>query len=322
MARRFCRTLSALGLAACLFYGAPGFAQEPLGIEPPSPSPPAAGGSEQAVVARYWELGRPRLFLSTLLDAGYAYVRPQFALGYGMPYWRWVGLQTYPLVSLGGVGHYAGIAAEIPGIQLRGGGRYWYPFTREFLVPQDSFSRRDIERQQGPKADYLALEAELVTTLKVPAGSLFAVCTVYYTLLVPDGFFLYEESLRTVMEPPFIWRGRLGYLFALGRDGAIRVGPAAELIGPGRGELILRGGVLASVSINAFLEAQASFIPAILTPDRLGLAGGDFGQLGVRYRWATGSTPDPEALKKARTERLEQLDEKRREREQQEQQQR
>jgi hypothetical protein len=300
--------LSALGLAAFLTYGARAFAQEPLGIEPPTPSPPAAGGSEQAVVARYWGLGRPRLFFSALLDNGYAYVKPQLAVGYGRPYWHWVGLHTYPLVSLGGIGHYAGIAGEIPGLQLRGGARYYYPFSRSFLLPDDSFSRREIENLQGPKADYLALEAEAVTTIRVPVGSLFAVGTFCRTFLVPDGYFQYEESLRAVMKPPYIWRARLGYLVAFGRDAAIRLGPAADVIGlPGRGEFVLRGGVLASVSINAFLEAQASFIPVILSPDTLGSAGGDFGQLGMRYRWATGSTPDPEALNKARVERIEEL---------------
>jgi hypothetical protein len=259
------------------------------------------------VVARYWELGRPRLFFSTKLEVGYAYVRPQFAFGYGLPHWRWLGVQTYPLVSLGGAGHYAGIAAEIPRLLIRGGGRYYYPFSRSFLPPDDSFTRKEIELLNGPKADYLALETEVIATIPVPAGSLFAVGSGYYTLLVPDGFYLYEESLRTVMKPPYIWRGRLGYLAAFGRDGAIRIGPAAELIGSGRDELVLRGGVLASVSINAFVEAQASFIPVILSPDSLGIAGGDFGQLGVRYRWATGSTPDPEALQRARIQRIQEL---------------
>jgi len=304
--------LSAMGLSALLTYGTRTFAQEPLGIEPPTPSPAAAGGWEQAVVARYWALGRPRLFLSALLDNGYAYVKPQVAVGYGRPYWHWVGLQTYPIASLGGIGHYAGIAGEIPGLQLRGGARYYYPFARSFLLPDDSFSRRDIENLEGPKADYLTLEAEAVTTIKVPVGSMFAIGTFYRTLLVPDGYFLYEESLRAVMKPPYIWRGRLGYLVAFGRDAAIRVGPAAEVIGlPGRSKFVLRGGVLASVSINAFLEAQASFIPVILSPDALGAAGGDFGQLGMRYRWATSSTPDPEALKKARMQRIEELKEER-----------
>jgi hypothetical protein len=53
------------------------------------------------------------------------------------------------------------------------------------------------------------------------------------------------------------------------------------------------------VSISAELEAQVSLIPVLVSPDHLGLAGGDFGQLGVRYSFATQSEPDPERLKDA-----------------------
>jgi hypothetical protein len=297
---------AALGFAMVSGYGASALAQDPLGVAPASPSPPAAEGIEQAVVARYWELGRPRWFLATALEAGYAYVRPKFALGYGRPYWTWIGLEAYPLVSLGGLGQYAGIGAALPGVNLRVGGRYFYPFSRSFLTPKDSFTRTDIELLDGPKADYLALESELTFTLPVPAGSAFAVLTGYRTFLVPDGYYLLEESLRAVMEPPYIWRARLGYLAAFGRDAAIRVGPAGEVIGlPGRDEIVVRAGVIASLSIDAHVEAQASFIPVIVSPDTLGIAGGDFGQLGVRFRWATGSDPGPAAQQPAPTQKPE-----------------
>lgn len=310
--------LALAGSGAVTAYSAAALAQEPLGIEPP-PSPPAAEGIEQAVVARYWELGRPRLFFASIVEAGYLYAKPRFAFGYGLPHWRWFGLEAYPLLSLGGVGHYAGIAAAVPRLQARAGSRYYYPFSRELLPPQASFNRTEIELLDGPRADYLSLEAELVGTLPVPAGSLFGVLTGYYiptgsggsgldSFLVEEGFYLYEETLRTVMKPPYIWRARLGYLLAFGRDSAIRIGPAAEVIGmPGRDEFVVRGGAVGSVAIDAYVEAQASFIPVILSPDNLGIAGGDFGQLGVRWRWATGSKPDPEKLRKARAKRLEEL---------------
>ena len=81
--------------------------------------------------------------------------------------------------------------------------------------------------------------------------------------------------------------------------------PTGDLIGlPGRDEFVVRAGVVASVAIDAHLEAQASLVPVIVSPDTLGLAGADFGQLGVRFRWATGSTPDPEAVRREREEAL------------------
>jgi hypothetical protein len=290
------RAALALGLLAAR----PAAAAEPLGFQVPTPTPPATGGTDQAVVARYWELGRTRPFMATTLDAGIAYVRPRFAAGYGRPFWSWIGVEAQPVVSLGGLGHYVGAALAVPGLTLRGGARYFYPFSRSFQPPQESYTRTDIELLRGPKADYLSFEGELTATRRLFRGSAFAVLTGYRVALAPEGFYLFEESLRAVMKPPFIWRARLGYLFAFGRGGAIRVGGAAEVIGlPGRDEFVIRGGLLGSVLMSAQLEAQASLIPVLVSPDTLGYAGGDFGQLGVRFIWATDSKPDPKRLREA-----------------------
>jgi hypothetical protein len=297
-----------IALLGCLISSAISrtlLAQQPFDISSPTPAPPAAGGTEQAVVTRYWELGRRRLFLASTVEGGFVYARPRFAVGYGRPYWRFAGLETYPLASLNGVGYYAGLSAALPGITLRLGGRYSYPYSMYYLLPQSSFSRLDLERQEGSKAEYLALESELNATVPVFVGSAFAVLSGYRIEMVPDGYFIYEESLRQVVKPPYVWRARLGYLVGLGRENAIRLGAAAEVIGlPGRDEFVVRAGLLGSVLINAHLEAQASFIPVIVSPDTLGLAGGDFGQLGVRFRWATDSTPDPALVRKVLEEKL------------------
>jgi hypothetical protein len=195
--RRFLRRVLWLLAFACAFAcAAPAFAQKAFGVDPVAPGPPAATGTEQALVARYWALGRPRFFFGTTLEAGYAYVRPRFGVGYGLPYWRWIGLETYPIVSLGSVGGYAGIGAAVPGLQFRAGGRYTFPFSRFYLQPRESFTRFDTELREGDRATYLSLEAELSGTVPVPAGSLFAVATAYRVMMVPDGFYLYEENLR------------------------------------------------------------------------------------------------------------------------------
>lgn len=299
------RTGAALGLFGALSFCRPAYAQQPFDNTSPAPSPPAFGGTEQALVSKYWELGRPRPFFSSALEGGYAYVRPRFALGYGQPYWRWAGIEAYPVVSLSSAGHYLGLGGALPGITARVGARYTYPFSLNYLKPQDSYSALDLQRLNGPTADYLALEAEVTATVPLFFGSAFAVLTGYRAELAPSGYLLYEESLRAIMKPPYIYRGRIGYLAAFGREGAIRVGAAAEVIGlPGRDEFVVRAGLVGAVLINAHLEAQASFIPVIVSPDRLGLAGGDFGQLGLRFRWASASTPDPARVRAYLKEKL------------------
>lgn len=273
-------------------------------LEPTTPAPPAPEGIEQAVVAKYWQLGRPRGFLAWTLEAGYAYVKPKFAAGYGQPYWSFVGVDAHPLISISQAGSYFGLSAALPGLTFRFGARYVYPFKSTFLIPRDSYTQLDTSLDEGPRADYLAWEAELGVTRPLWAGSVFGVVTGYRVELAAQDFFLYEESLRVVIKPPYVWRARLGYLLSLGAKGAIRVGPTAEVVGlPQRKDYVVRGGVVASVAINAHLEAQASLIPVLSSPDNLGRKGGDFGQLGVRFRWATQSTPDPARVRAFRLSR-------------------
>lgn len=295
------RLIAAGSVALALFGAAPAArAAEPFGIDAPSPTAPATTGTDQALVARYWELGRPRPFLAGSVELGFPYFRPRVFAGYGRPFWSWVGVDAYPMLSLGGIGQYMGLSAALPGFTIRAGGRYFYPYERSVLPPQDHYTRTDIELVQGPKGDYMAYEAEATATAPLFRGSIFGVLTGYRLGLVPPDYYVFEESLHVVMKPPYVFRARAGYLLALSRNGAIRVGGVSEVIGlPGRDEFVVRAGVISSVSISAQLEAQVSLIPVIVSPDRLGIAGGDFGQLGVRYTFATDSAPDPERLNDA-----------------------
>jgi hypothetical protein len=245
-----------------------------------------------------------RPFLAGSLEAGYAYARPVFIAGFGRPFWQWLGVETYPLLSLRGLGHYVGVSGGVPGLTFRAGSRYFYPFSRTFLEPRSHYTRSDIDVLKGPRAEYQTFEGELNATTRLWSGSAFGSILAQRIQLVPEGYLLFEESLRVIARPPWVFRGRFGYLLALGHASAIRVGIAGDVIAlPGRDELVIRGGLLGSVLVSADLEAQASFIPVLLSPDSLGLSGGDFGQLGVRFRWATGAQPDPMRLRRATEQR-------------------
>lgn len=276
------------------------YAIDTMGIEAPVPSPPATGGTEQAVIARYWELGRTRPFLAATVDVGLIYLRPRFVAGYGRPHFSWFGVEAHPSLGFSGSSYYTGLNLTLPRFSLRAGSRYFYPYSRRLLEPREEYERSDIGLNVGPAGDYLAYEVEGTTAVPLGHGSLFAVATGMRIELVPDGAYVYEDSLKVVVAPPYLWRARLGYLFAFGRNGAIRFGGAGEVIGlPGRDATVWRAGVMASVLLSARLEAQVSLLPVIAGPDDLGLAGSDFGTLGIRYRWAKDSTPDPERVRKA-----------------------
>lgn len=306
------RAACAASLVVCALFTVQAGAAEPFGVDSAAPSQPAFSGTEQAVVARYWELGRVRPFLAGSLEAGYAYARPVFIAGFGRPFWQWLAVETYPLLSLRGLGHYAGFSGGVPGLTFRLGSRYFYPFSRTFLKPRSHYTRSDIDVLKGPRAEYQTFEGELNATMPLLSGSAFGSILAQRIQLVPEGYLLFEESLRVIAKPPWVFRARVGYLLAMGHASAIRVGVASDVIAlPGRDELVIRGGLLGSVLVSADLEAQASFIPVLLSPDSLGLSGGDFGQLGVRFRWATGARPDPSRLRQAAEEKALQRRERR-----------
>jgi hypothetical protein len=123
----------------------------------------------------------------------------------------------------------------------------------------------------------------------LPVGSIGGLVDAYYILGVPDGFYLFEDQLRVIVDPPFVGRARLSYLAAIGDPQTFRVGGLAELIyNPGRQYFNVRIGPAVAVSLTHHLEAVASVAISVANPDEIGISGADLGQIGLRYRWATG----------------------------------
>lgn len=254
---------------------------------PPAPSALPAPVGEARVLP--WSLQPARWFVSSEIDTGFLYVRPRASTGYGRPHDLWVGLDANPILSSEGVAGYLGLRFDLPFVNLRVGGRYWYTFRRSFLVPEASYSVEDIELREGPPSRFLTWEAELTSTLPLGRGALLAEGALSYVTGVADDYYVYEETLRVVVDPPWVWRGRVGYTVALDDDHSIVIGPVLEFVGvPKRDVVVYRAGALARIFLSPSLEARGTFVPAVYTPDPLGARGGDAFLLGVRWRWASG----------------------------------
>lgn len=241
-----------------------------------------------------WSRQPARWFGALEFDTGFLYVRPRFALGYGRPHARWLGLEMNPIFSEEGVAGYAGLRAVLPYVSLRAGGRYWLTFYRSFLEPRNSYTVEQIELRSGPRSRFFTWEAELALSVPLGPGNVLGELAGAYVTGVDEGFYVYEETLRVVAEPPWIWRARAGYLLPMARASAdreatLQVGPVLEVVGvPRRGTLVLRAGGLVRVTLSGDLEARGTFVPAVRTRDPLGARGGDAFLLGIRYRWASG----------------------------------
>ncbi len=260
------------------------------GAEPP---PLAPDGTEQSSTTAAWVRGRVRPFVATTVELGWLYARPRIALGYGRPHFFWGGVETATTATTSYGAQYAGIRAQIPFVDFRAGARYTLAFSRGFLPVQPSYNRFDVDVISNTGgARYLSLESEVAASIPIPSGSVFAIGTLYgYPGGSPDRVF-FEESLHVIVSGSLLWRGRVGYLLALGQTGAVRIGPTVELMGvPERGALIVRAGIVASIVLTRTIEILASIVPQVYGPDSLGLLGGDFSQLGLRWNWSSGLAP-------------------------------
>lgn len=285
-ARRIVGALAAAAIAAVAREGA---AQGPTEATPPPQGNQSAVTRDFAGTPRpFWTSATPGPFVSSIMELGILYYRPQIAIGYGRPHWSWFGLEGNVSVSPSGGSEYAGVHAVSSILEGRFGARYAFPLNQYFLPPQRTYTRDQTEYQLGPQSRYTALEAEVAGSIPALAGNIFAVGTLYHVLGVPEPFYLFEESLRVVMRPPWMWRVRAGYLFTFGINQNLRMGGAAEVIGlPGREELVVRAGPVLGVALTHHLEAVGAVMIVARSPDSLGFQGAELGQLGLRYRWAS-----------------------------------
>lgn len=251
--------------------------------------PPPSTGLELLQRQPYWGLGKARPFAAAVIEAGFLYVREELDVGWGKPHYAWGGGEVSTSVSAGAITERAGLRVTVPHFELRAGARYVIPFSHYFLAPQDSYGREDVEPITGVRSRYLGFDAEVSASVALGPGAVFGVGGVYAITGVPSGKYVFDESFHTVVAPPSMVRGRLGYLVQLGLDNEFGFGAFAEVIdGPVRGLAVLRAGPVVAAQISDHFDIVGSIAIVLASHDSLGLRGGDISQLGVRYRWATG----------------------------------
>jgi len=292
-ARLICGSLLACGAALmlpCLSYAA-----EPSGEAFPDAKPPLSllPTPEDALIdprmARSWGTLPPREFLATTVDIGFIYLRPRLSLGYGRPFTEWVGFDVNPIASQNGLGMYAGLRVEIPHLDFRAGPRYFASFEHTYLPIQDHYSRLDLEDKLGAPSRTLTYEAELDLTFDLGPGKLLLRGSGSYVTGVPQGQEAFEETLHIIVDPPLVWRARAAYVFTFGSRNQHSIGPAVDFLDvPKRDDSkTIRVGPLLRLALSRRVDVRGSFVFTVVSPDRIGLEGGDFTELGVRYRWAS-----------------------------------
>lgn len=237
---------------------------------------------------RSWRDGSPRFFFAEQLDAGYVYVRARSWLGYGKPHDVWGGLEVNPLLGQGGLGVFVGLAGGARYVTARVGARPFMSSERPFLAAADAHDRIEFNLP-GSAAKYVALEAELTFEARIGPGRLSVLGSLTRVEGVPDGMHVYEETLRIIVQPPWVWRARGEYAVFVVGGKEHNVGVVVDVFGvPARDMVQVRAGLVARLTLSPQLEARLSLIPTVYSRDRLGLVTSDFTELGFRWRFATG----------------------------------
>jgi hypothetical protein len=239
---------------------------------------------------RSWNEGPARPFAASTVDVGFLYLRPRLSLGYGRPHATWAGVDINPLLQSSGLGAYAGLRGALPFLDARVGARGFYAFEHSYLDPQASYARLDLENTSNGHAMYVTYETELTANVPVGPGDLLLIGSLSSIRGVPAGKYVFEETLHVIAKPPAVWRARAGYaLVPLPSLGRHTIAPVVDVLGvPGRDAVSVRAGVIVRVLLSRSLEVRGTFVPTVTSPDTIGLVGGDFTELGLRWRWATG----------------------------------
>jgi len=243
----------------------------------------------------HWTSEPYRPFVSLTAVAGYLYLKPRLSLGYGRPFSLWGGLDVTPLVTPDYAGGYSGLHLQIPWFDLRAGARAVHSFSHQFLPAQPFYTLVDLAETYGRNANYVDVEVEGAAAVPVGPGDVLALATVSAIQFVPAGDEVYDEALHAIVTNAPVYRGRLGYALRILPERNLQVGVVGEVIDiPDRKAQVYRAGVVATFDIDDHLQAVGLLVIPVRSPDSLGLAGADYTELGIRYRWATGHAHPPQ----------------------------
>jgi hypothetical protein len=258
------------------------------------PDPRIEATAGLGVSSPYWGIGKPRPFAAAVFDVGGIFARTELDVGWGKPHSAWGGLEAASKLTIGGITLYVGPRISVPHFSLRAGLRDYQSTDTHWLVPRYEYDRVHLDLLGPPRSHYAALDAEIVVDAPLGPGTASLLTSAHGLFGVDPGFYVYEDALHVIVKPPWVFRTRAAWLGNVGKLDDMALGGAVELIEvPNRGATTVRVGPVVAVALTHHLQAIGAAMFVVGGRDELGLGGADLGQIGLRYRWATGD-PWPE----------------------------
>jgi hypothetical protein len=235
-----------------------------------------------------WQSKRATPFVSLATDAGFIYARPRLTLGYGAPFWSYVGLDAHWLTTNSFTQPYLGWRASLPFLDVQTGVRSVYPFDRQEMPHRDSHDESDIHLSEGGRrSTYHAMDLDVTLLAPVLHGAVFVNFHPFY-VDASRNIDLYEEVSRAIIRPPFAIYNRTGYVYDFGGRLHFKGGAMLEyVVTPGRPKNVTRAGPLLLCSFDKSLDGLFAFSAVVDSPDTLGVVHGTYAFIGVLHRMAT-----------------------------------
>lgn len=196
----------------------------------------------------------------------------------------WLGVDAEPTVAADHAGGYVGARLGTPHVELRAGVLGAYSFRRSFLPIQPWYRREDAElRHGGEHARYLGLASGMALRLDAFGGEFRADSEVSAVLRVPEDRYVFVEHRNVITGESWLFYQRVGQRFPIWGD--VWMGAAAEYLWlDTRHAAVLRVGPDVRFAPRDWFAVEFVLLPAVTSPDRLGLSGATF-DLGLWVRF-------------------------------------
>lgn len=281
---------TALAIAGiCLVYDVP-VARAEIGATQPTVTPePTLAWNRTEPWYRYWADQDARWFVSS--DASLGFTQSlRGTVGYGQPFWRFVGLEAQVLSTLEFGAIAVGPRIDALFINALFDVRSTWAYSRHRPLRADTYTT--FEDASGPVSKYAALEGSLWTYLPLgPVLGYVEVNGIYVWDKRASPYAVFEEYYRATLNADTAMFARAMLSVSAFRE-SLRFGPAGDLVlTPGRDPLVRVGGVIMQ-QFTPHLTLTVALTVPVASPDELPMFTQSWGILRLRYSFASGE-PEP-----------------------------
>lgn len=248
-------------------------------------SPDGATAEERSM--GYWGDQKARGFAAGDLAAGVV-SGASVTAGYGKPHFVFLGVRAEGLLTTDFLASTVGLQANALLLNVHARIRRTIAHSHRFPEVLDSYDASDLAEANAPRARYTSFD--LVLSGVIPLGPILGYWRGYgiWMFDVPADRAVLAEMVRYTTHDPRAFMVYASLWWRLLGD-AVLLGPGADVSFSSGRKALIRVGPSAIWSLGPHLSLEAILTLPVSSPDPgYGLLDQAWGNLGVRWKWATG----------------------------------